>query len=54
MKILDSVLNYAIQKKASDIHIGEGRPVTYRIQKKLVTMKEAGDISSEKIKEILL
>ena len=52
--ILDSILNYAIQKKASDIHISWWKPISYRIKKKLFTMTDAWIIDENKIKTILL
>lgn len=52
--ILNSILGYAIKQKASDIHISWGSPVSYRIKKYLITMKEAGIIDEVKSKVILL
>lgn len=52
--ILDSILNYAIQKKASDIHIWSGKAITYRIKKKLYKMESAWIIDEVKAKVILL
>ncbi|MDQ7009601.1 MAG: PilT/PilU family type 4a pilus ATPase [Candidatus Gracilibacteria bacterium] len=52
--ILESILNYSIQKKASDIHISEGKYITYRIKKKLSIMESAGSIDENKIKNVLL
>lgn len=51
--ILISILNYAIEQKASDIHISWWRPVTYRIKKHLVTMSEAWIIDDIKSKIVL-
>jgi len=53
-QMLDKILAYGIEKKASDIHIAEGSPVTFRIKKKMSTLSEAGDISKESIQGILL
>jgi len=52
--ILGSILNYAIQQKASDIHISGWKPVSYRIKKHLVTMTQAWIIDEVKVKLILL
>lgn len=52
--MLDNILNYAIQKKASDIHISEWKYITYRIKKKLFIMESAGVLDENKIKVVLL
>ncbi len=53
-QMLEKILTYWIQKKASDIHIAEGAPVTFRIKKKMSTLSESGDITKEAIQGILL
>ncbi len=52
--ILDSILNFSIQKQASDIHISEWKAISYRIKKKLSTMEAAWIINEVKVKVILL
>ena len=35
---LKSILKYAIDKKASDVHIGANEPIVYRIKKHITPM----------------
>lgn len=48
------ILNYAQKIKASDIHITEGKPLTFRINWKLVVKTEAWTLDLLKVKQILL
>ncbi len=52
--ILPNILKYSIDKKASDIHISWGKPLVYRIKKKLHTMESAWIIEDVSMKIILL
>jgi len=52
--MLEKILSFAIQKKASDIHISEWKPVTYRIKKKLFTITQAWIIEPAKMRIMLL
>jgi len=52
--ILPNILKYSIEKKASDIHISWGKPLTYRIKKHLHTMESAWTIQEVSMKIILL
>ena len=51
---LKKILQYAIDKKASDIHIGAWEPLIYRIKKHITSMWEASIISDNQAKIILL
>ncbi len=51
---VSSILEYAIKSKASDIHITEWKPLTFRIDGELKIMNQAWVIDSVKIKQILL
>lgn len=51
---ISSILKYAIQKWASDIHISEWKDITFRIDWKLKTLKSAWKIDQIKAKQILL
>ncbi len=49
-----SILEFAIKSKASDIHITEWKPLTFRIDWELRVMEKAGTINTIKAKQILL
>jgi len=49
-----TILEYAIKTWASDIHITEGKPLTFRIDWKLKVMDKAWTIDKIKAKQILL
>jgi len=52
--ILQNILKYAIDKKASDIHISWDSFLSYRIKKKIVTLEQAWIIKNDTLNNVLL
>lgn len=52
--ILPNILKYAIDKKASDIHLSWDNYLSYRIQKRIITLKSAWIIKDISLKIVLL
>ena len=52
--ILANILKYAIDKKASDIHLSWDNYLSYRIQKKIITLKSAWIIKDASLRIVLL
>lgn len=46
-------LDYAVEKKASDLHLSVGIPATVRIDGRLLSIPEAPVVTAEKIKEFI-
>ena len=54
VSILPNILRYAIEKKASDIHISWDSYLSYRIQRKIITLKQAWIIKDVSLRIVLL
>ncbi len=52
MKDIDQILETAIKKNATDVHLQVGLPPVYRVQKKLVTFG-GENLSGEKVQELV-